>query len=211
VARTRSTELLKRDMVIREKIAQGVPRQQLADQYGITLARLSQINSEQYEGLTEDGRRDFLIAQHQFLVEKLYETVLNPPVKVNASGRLVYETLIDKDGEPVRNGKGNYVDDFSRPVRDDKAASEASKAIKGHMEELAKLQGLYQKAPKKRDEAGDLQEYMSYLQQQTERALRLEAENENLRAQLIHPRVIDAEIVQEEGQEEGTPMPRENS
>lgn len=169
MSRTKDATLMSRDQAIREMIENGASRQEIADRYGISMARVSQINSGRYEKLTEDEQRNWLLSRHEFLADKNIRTVLSPPQKVSPSGSLVYEPLLDGDGSPILSSHGKPVPDVTRPVLDQQAASDASRAAGTHLAEIAKLSGLYQKAPKKQDESGEYEAWMNAITVQTER------------------------------------------
>ena len=201
--RQRSTELMLRDVSIRDDVARGRPRQEIADAHGISLVRVCQINSEQYEGISEDEQRNLLIAQLEYLNTKLHETIRNPPQKVTPSGRLVYQPLVDSDGEIIRNAKGAPLDDFSSPVLDDRAVSEASKAINANLAEIAKLQGVHRKAPKPKDEVSpELEQAMEWVKSQGSANRDLQALVAELQAQVRRyeaGEIQPADIVPDQG------------
>ena len=192
MARTKNAELIPRDMAICADAAAGVNKQEIATKYGVSLVRIYQIISERYEGLTEDGRRDLLVAHYEYLIEKNMKIVNNPPQKVTPSGKLVYEPLIDENGEIVRNSKGQAMDDFSRPIFDDRAVSEATKAIATAIDGIAKLGGLYQKAPRVKDETPEYDKMMAdwrndqaAIRQLEEQKRAIEADRQELASRLV--------------------------
>lgn len=162
--RGRSTELLKRDHVIRDMVSQGYSRQKIADTFGISLVRVSQINSEQFEDIPDDDHRNWHIAQLEYLIEKNYETVRNPPQAVAPSGKLIFQPLVDAEtGEPVIGPHGQHVNDVSRPVLDKRAVAEASKVIISAQERLSKFKALDRPKPKQQDEIPQMEQAMTYV------------------------------------------------
>jgi hypothetical protein len=200
MGRTKSLDVIRRDILIREAIAQGKPRQEIAEEHGISLARVSQINSEQYDSLSDDETRDVLRAQHEYIIRKNLETIASPPQKVSPSGRLIYKPLLDEDGNPViaesGHGRGNPLNDISQPVEDRDAIATASKAAQASMESIAKLLGINIIKPKIVDESKIYLETMQWATEQATRAKEQELVIEELKAQLgIED--LDAEEVRE--------------
>jgi hypothetical protein len=144
VAKTRDTSLVFRDHEIREMRTEGYNLQQIADTVGLTKARVSQICRTQGEEVPDDEYRAFLIDQTEFALAKVQNVLRQPPPpKVTPSGKIVYEPLIDKEGEPVMgqegHSRGNPLGDVTKPVLDWSAHVEAAKAVPSLADRLAKL------------------------------------------------------------------------
>src|ERR1700722_14578139 len=107
VPRTRSAELANRDDIIAKEAGEGVPRRELAAKYGVSQARISQIVLAHHEEISDEATRAQMVASLFFVAENLLEIQRRPrPPKVTPSGKLVYEPLLDEDGNPMRDNRG---------------------------------------------------------------------------------------------------------
>lgn len=188
--RTRSAELAVRDEQIAIEAGEGIPRHVLAKKYGISEARLSQIILAKQDEISDDANRALLFAQLDFVKQRILEIFSRPrPVKVNPSGRLVYEPLME-DGEPVLSAKGVPMLDYTKPVYDDSPYIEAAKMVPNLIDRQSRLYALDRPKPKERDESAELKSMLTWAESIVE-------ENRQLKRRLdgIPDIVVDAEVI----------------
>ena len=190
--RTRSAEVAYRDEQIAKEAGEGISRRELAAKYGVTQARISQIILAHHEEISDEATRAEMVAHLFFVAQNLLEIQRRPrPPKVSASGKLIYEPLLDENGEPLRDNRGQFVPDPSKPVLDDSPIIESAKQIPGTYDRIAKLMGLDRKAPKEKDESAEYAAMISW-------AEGLANENRALRERvnaLDAQEVFEAEVV----------------
>lgn len=198
-----------RDDQIAREAGEGIPRRELAAKYGITEARISQIVLAKHEEITDDANRAILFAELDFVKSKILEIFSRPrPPKVTPSGLIVFEPLIDENGEPVRaaNGKG-FLSDYSKPVYDDAPYIEAAKMVPNLSKEQASLYGLHRPKAKEKDESAELQNLLAWAQGNVDKVKEQQALIESLQQQLgAEPEIFEAEVITPrpgEGDQEG--------
>jgi hypothetical protein len=197
--RTRSAEVAYRDELISQEAGEGIPRREIARKYGITEARVSQIVLAHHEEISTDAARAESVALLEFGLEKAAELLRMPPQrKVSPSGKMVFEPLLDENGEILRNNRGIPLDDPSKPVYDYSHVTEALKQLPPLLDRKSKFMGLDLKAPKEKDESAEYAAQLSWVQGVAEANQAVTRENEELRARLAaleRGGVEDAEIV----------------
>lgn len=184
--RIRSTDLVLRDGEIARRAGEGENRRLLAEEYGISQARISQIVLAEQDAITDDANRALLVAQLDFVKEKILEIFSRPrSPKVTPSGRLVFEPLLDENGEPIpaANGKG-FMDDYTKPILDDSPIIEAAKMVPNLVDRISKLQGLDKKPKDTREDTGAIESTMNYINALIAQGKSKDQELEDLRAQL---------------------------
>jgi transcriptional regulator len=186
VSRTKSQEIAARNDSIVE-MAKGHSRKEVADAFGISEARVSQIITEDHESVSPEQSRAQQALRIEFLLENLFEILRQPKqIKVSPSGRPVYELMTDEE-------TGKLIPDLGRPVYDYSLPIETTKAAVTAMERQAKLGALDIKKAKERDESADFEQMLSWARQ-------LAAENKELRDRLEKDQVyLEAEVVENPG------------
>lgn len=121
--RGKSLELVERDGQILQMYAEGYTQRKIASTLGISAARVNQILKEYgmtvSQGFEEDADRSLAGEKLDVLIERTMSYALGPgDQKVSSVGELVYEPLLDEDGEFIRDKRGKPVPDPSRPVYD---------------------------------------------------------------------------------------------
>jgi hypothetical protein len=194
VARTKSTEVAVRNLEIIE-MAKSFPRRKVAETFGISQARVSQIVAEHHEATTIDEQRAQQSVQIEFAIEKLMEVLRQPvQIKVTPSGRPVYDLMMDEES-------GKLIPDLSKPIYDYSLPIESAKAISSIMDRQARLNALDLKKPKEKDESGEREGWIAEFQ-------RLFAENKELRDRLGDRYYVEAEVIEpppELASEQGDP------
>jgi LysM repeat protein len=182
VTRGRDLSLIRRDVEITARIARGDKLSAIAEDFGLTVARISQINHANRDSIPDDEKRELLAAKLDYILDEKLLALMNAPrsPKITANGKPVYE--LDEYGQP----------DFTRPVLDDTTTIEAAKAVSSAVDQIARLYGLHRRAQKQVDESGELAEWQNYVSDLVQRNKELEA-----RLELLEPEVVDAEIVAE--------------
>jgi transcriptional regulator with XRE-family HTH domain len=182
VPRTKDLSLVKRDIAIQLRIAKGDRMADIAQDYGLTISRVSQIHHAQRDLVADDEKREILAAKLEHALDEKLLALLNEDrkVKVTPSGRPVYE--MDESGRP----------DYTRPVLDDTAIIETTKAVVGVVHELASLYGLHRKVQKTADESASIAEWEAYITQIAEDNKRLRE-----RLELAEGTVVEAEVVEQ--------------
>lgn len=182
MAKPKSVELMKRDMVIRQMHTDGSSRREIADTFGLSLPRVSQIISEQFRDITDDSTRDEMRAYLEYLIEVNLKIVNNPPQMVTVAGKLVYEPLTDEDGNPLLTSHGKPVDDLTKPVADNRAVAEAMKNIANLSDRLAKLYAWDRKRPTGADDQADT-DILQWAAEMARTAENFRVQSEELEAQ----------------------------
>lgn len=197
--RTRSAEVAYRDEIIAKEAGEGIPRRELAAKYGVTQARISQIVLGHHEEISDDATRAQMVSSLFFVAENLLKIQRQPrSPKVTPSGRMIYQPLLSEDGEPLRDNKGHFIDDYSKPVLDDSPIIESAKQIPATYDRIAKLMGLDRKAPKVVDESAEYQAQLAWVQSVADASQQAQRENEELRARLAMLEkggIQDAEVI----------------
>ena len=162
-------------------ISQGYSRQYVANFFGITTARVSQINSEHYTDLTDDGARDELRTHlESYLADVLHPMLRGPgrPLFANGSGKLV----TDADGNVI-------YDEYAK-------VDVVNSALRVH-ERLTKLNALDRPKAREKDESGEIAEVREYFNTLSGRVQSLEGEKRELLAKLAsyEAALPEAEVV----------------
>jgi Homeodomain-like domain len=185
VSRSKSTELADRNQRIVEMIAEGYSGQVIADNFGITRQRVSQIVQEHQEAVTDDAYRDVMRTQAEGVLDELFRIFRGPGKRmVSPGGKIICEN--NPDGTP----------DFSRPVYDEYAKVDVANAIIKLQERLGRSYGLDRVRQRERDQSEEMGEFMTWVAE-------LDAQNKALKAQLANsaetspPEILQAEIVEE--------------
>jgi transcriptional regulator with XRE-family HTH domain len=203
VPRVRSTELIVRDSEIARRAGEGESRRALAEEYGVSQARISQIVLAEQEEISDDANRAMMVANLFFVAENILAIQRRPrPPKVTPSGRIVYEPLLDENGEPVLDHKGQPLPDPAKPIYDDSPIIESAKMIPNLYDRISKLMGL-EKKPKDREDTGALESTMQYINSLISQNKIKERELDDLRAQLMKASSYEIEMVPAE--EESSP------
>jgi transcriptional regulator with XRE-family HTH domain len=180
--RSRDISLIRRDLEITARIARGDRLADIADTYGITVARVSQINHAQRDSIPDDEKREQMAAKLEYVLDEKLLFLMTQPrqVRVSPSGKPVYE--LDANGRP----------DFSRPVLDDTVTIEAAKAVTSVIHEVSALYGLHIRKPKVVDETREMLEWQAYVADLINRNAELTRMLEG------NPDIVDAEVVGED-------------
>lgn len=166
---------------------QGQSTQAVADNFGITKQRVSQINQEYQETVGDDAYRDLQRTALEGLLGVVTDTIKNPGFVVSPGGRVVCEPYAD--GRTDRNGMP--LPDPSRPLLDKALRLKAVEVGVRVHERLARAYGLDRVRQKEQDQSAEMNEFLQYVETTT-------AENALLRAQLakLSP-VIEAEVIED--------------
>ena len=122
---------------------------------------------------------------------------------------MVFEPLLDENGEIMRNNRGIPLDDPGKPVYDYSHVTEALKQLPPLLDRKSKFMGLDLKAPKEKDESAEYAAQLSWVKGVAEANQAVTRENEELRARLAlleRGGVEDAEIVTHDE----TPFPEDD-
>lgn len=191
--------MIQRDEIIAQEVGEGFPRREVAKKYGITEARVSQIMLAHHEEISDDAVRAEAIAQLDYTLQKVMETFQRPrQLKVTPSGRIVYEPLLDEDGEPLRDNRGQFIPDPSKPVYDDSPIFEAAKQVPSLLARKSQFMGLDRKAPRAVDESEAYAAQLAWAQTLADANLAVRRENEELQARIAaleRGGIEDAEII----------------
>jgi hypothetical protein len=189
---------MQRNQEIISMIRQGIPYQQIADAKGISKQRVSQINQEYQEVVTDDAYRELQRTRLEYIQDELFKEFTEPVILVNARGP-VYELI------KVNTPDGpKMVQDFDKPVYDRRLKLEIIDRIIKTDERIAKLFGLERGKQRDRDQSAEQQEFLAYVQQLMDEGDQLRKRNEELARQvamLNQPQVIEAEVIHEESPE----------
>lgn len=174
-------------------VNEGYRLDEIASTFGITRARVSQINSEYHDDVTDEAERDLALAQLDYLIHDVLYPLLRGPGKrlVSPSGRPVYEV---KEGQT--DNRGNPVFDFSRPIYDEYARVEVVNVFLKAQERRAKFSALDRAQPREKDESQEFTEMMNWVRT-------LAVQNKELRAKLSQyetEEFHEADVVSEEGE-----------
>jgi hypothetical protein len=167
---------------------------EIAEAFGITKARVSQIVAREYEDVSDDSYRESMRLDIEGKLAELNRLIASPgKPMVSPGGKIIchYSGDYDDEGKPVI--------DYSKPVYDEFVKVDAIKAYLTALERLSRLHALDRPKAKERDESKEFSEAMEYVG-------RLADENKQLRLQLEtagEPSdVVDAEVI-----EAGDPAP----
>jgi hypothetical protein len=175
VARTKAVELQDRNLRIAQMVSEGYGLQVIADHFGITRARVSQINSEYQSVISDDGTRDVLIAQlDSYLSDTLNPIIRGPgqPLYASGSGKLV----LDPEGGII----------YDEHIKID-AVNSALRVI----ERRAKLSALDRAKAKEKDESKEIGEALAYLETLASEKQALEARLAQYEQQLPELREVE--------------------
>jgi len=136
-----------RNLRIAQMVQQGYGLQVVADQNGITRARVSQIVSEYNSVISDDGTRDILIAQ----LDSYLSDTLNPIIR--GPGQRMYAA-----------GSGKVVnDDDGTPLYDEHIKVDAVNSALRVIERRAKLSALDRAKATVKDESKEINDALEYL------------------------------------------------
>jgi LysM repeat protein len=178
----RDLSLIRRDAAIANRIARGDTMSRIAEDFGLTVSRISQINHANRDSIPDDEKRELLGAKLDYVLDEKLLKLMNAPrsLKIAANGKPVYQ--LDQRGQP----------DFTKPVFDDSAIIEAAKAITTVVDQIARLYGLHRKAPKQVDETMELVEWQNYVSDLVRRNKELTA-----LVEAAQPDIVEADVVPE--------------
>ena len=159
MARHKSVELYDRDLRMVQMIAEGYSRQAVAEHFGVSRARVSQIVSSYHEPISDDASRDTL---RTYLESYLTDT-LHPIIR--GSGQPLYST---GSGKLVLDPDGNMI--FDERVKIDAINS----ALRVH-ERLAKMQAWDRPKAREKDESKEIAEALAYLSELAQEKQELQA------------------------------------
>jgi uncharacterized protein YerC len=196
VPRSKDLTLISRNQQIREMKDEGRTLQAIADTTGLSKARVGQILAQQDEEIGTDAYRAWLRAQGEAGLAKLQEILRKPPaIKVTPSGRLVYEPVLGEDGIPLRDNKGQFIPDPSKPVHDDSVVIDAIRAFPGLLDRLSKLSGADMRTPPPEGpDTALVNERIAYFQEKISRIRELEAKLAELG---VAEDIVEAELVED--------------
>lgn len=187
MARPRSAELANRNIRIVEMASEGYTLQQIADNFGVSKQRISQIVQENYEDITDDATRDVSRTQLEYYLNEILHPMLRGPGKrlVSPSGRPVYE--LDPEDPSGKTW------DLDKPVYDEYAKVDViNAALKVH-ERLAKFYHLDRAKGREKDESAEFTEAMQWVES-------LVAENKRLArlARVEDEITVEAEVIEDD-------------
>jgi hypothetical protein len=167
-------------------IREGHSYQVVADTFGVSKQRISQINSEYQEQISDDSYRDMDRTRLEKLDEDLFKRFIGPDEPLVSARGLVYEI------DPATG------QNFSKPVPDIRLKIELALAWTKIQERKAKLYGLDRNRQRERDQSGEMQEFLSYMTQLTDENDKLKKQVEILSRNVIEAEVVDSgEAIQE--------------
>lgn len=179
-----------RNSRILEMAAEGHPHAAIAETFGISKSRVSQIISEHYEEITDDGSRDWARAILEGYLGHIQKLVNGPGKRfVSPSGRPVYEIRED----------GSF--DFDRPLYDEYAKRELIDAGVKVVDRLSRLYALDKPKLKEKDESPEFEQAMEYVRQlaseKKELLAKLEQYGEEPKTEFI------AEVIEDDSDQAG--------
>lgn len=179
-------------------VAEGHKLEVIADTFGISKARVSQINQEYHEDVTDDAYRELQRNELEYVLHDILYPMLRGPGKrlVSPSGKPVYE--MSEDGKSL---------DMSRPIYDEYAKVDVAKAIVPLQERIAKLYALDRPKAKEKDESPEFAEAMSYVRKLAGRVKELQS---RLSQYEEDDDVVEAEVVPDE-ENPGSPGSHQDS
>jgi Sigma-70, region 4 len=143
VSRGKDVSLISRDQQIVAMKGEGKSYQQIADTFGITKARVSQIISRAYEDVSDDSYREGMRLDLEGKLAELNRLIASPgKVMVSPGGRIICHYV----------GDGTDAIDYSRPVYDEFVKVDAIKAYFAGLERLARMHAIDRPKAKERDE-----------------------------------------------------------
>lgn len=165
--RTRDVSLIDRDARIVARVAEGkYSYQQIAEEFGVSKARIAQIVKRFYEELPDEDARFAQRAKMERLQEEMFEIATGPGKRMVSPG-----------GSPIfeRNDDGTI--NYDKPLYDDGDRIKAALAAVTIGERLARSGAWDQAKQKQKDESEDVKAMMEYVQG-------LAAKNKELQDQL---------------------------
>ncbi len=197
---TKDLALASRNHEIIADVHAGIPYRAIGKKYGISAQRVAQIVQESQESVSDDGWRSLGVARLEYIGEDLFARFCGPDEpQVNARG-IVYNTMLDERGKPVRTQEGKLVQDYASPVPDVRLKIELAMAYAKNQERMARAQGTDRLKPRSVDQDEEMKVFMAEL----ERAEHIAKENEVLRKRIdmltrkaVEPEIAEAELVPE--------------
>ena len=155
MSRTKSQEVALRNEAIVD-MAGSRSRREVAEKFGISEARVSQIILKSREETSAEESRAMQDVRIEYLLEKQFEILRAPlQVKASAGGKLIYL--------PDTNDPSGRTPDYSKPVYDYAPVNEASKVIISALDRQAKSGALDLPKGKMKDESDQVTEWTSYV------------------------------------------------
>jgi hypothetical protein len=154
-------------------VSEGYGLQVIANHFGISRPRVSQIVSEYHAGIADDDNREIIRTQlDSYLETTLHPIIFGPgqPLYATGSGKLV----LDPDGNIIYDKRINI---------------EAINVALRVQERKSRLMAYDRPKAKEKDETGEISEAMAYVESLTARKKELEA----LVAQYEQHGIVDAE------------------
>jgi hypothetical protein len=168
-------------------VAAGYSGQVVAENFGITRQRVSQICQEFQDSVNDDAYRDLMRTQAEGVLEDLFKIFRGPGRRVTTPRGPAYEMVPNPE-------TGKLEQDFSRPLYDEYEKVKVADTIVKIMERIGKSYGIDRIKQRERDQSGEMSEFMTWIAE-------LDAQNKALRAQLAasadHREILTAEVVEE--------------
>lgn len=184
--------LLDRNRRIVEMIHQGVSYQKVGEHFGISKQRCSQILQESQEEVPDDARREGQLAMLEHVIAENMRRLTEPPPPAMTARGIVFMPLVDDSGSPVFGSKGQPLQDFDKPVPDERFHLEVQDRVMKGIELAAKLGGWARLKARQVDQSQEQADFLAYLQQ-------IADENDQLkkRVEILSRGVIEAEVIPE--------------
>jgi hypothetical protein len=163
VPRTKSQEVALRNEAIVD-MAGSRTRREVAETFGISESRVSQIIKNHREKTSADESRAMQDVRLEYVLEKLFERLRAPrQIKVSAAGKPIF--MPDLDDPSGRTP------DYSKPIYDDSTLIEVSRAIVTTLDRQAKLNALDTPKVKQVDENAEFQKAWTWAKHQRDLAM----------------------------------------
>jgi Sigma-70, region 4 len=182
--------LVDRNRQIVRMIQEGYTTQEVADHWGITKQRVSQINQECAEEVSDDGYREIMRTRLEGYLDVVTVTIRNPGYVISAGGSVVCELSGELDS------RGKPIPDPTRPLINRETQLKAVQMGVMINGQIAKTHGLDRKGGRNQDQSAETAAFLADVEGIYRDNQALNAQLEALRAQLDRP-VLDAEIVDE--------------
>lgn len=176
--------LVSRDQQIVIMKREGKPYSEIAEHFGISKARVSQIVSRVYEDVTDDSYREGMRLDIEGKLAVLNKLIEGPgkPI-VTPGGKIVCEYLDDDSGDV----------DYSKPLYDEFVKVDAIKTYLTALERLARQHATDRPKARQADESREFADAMVYVEQLAQENKKLMKELETFRPQ--EEDIVEAEIV----------------
>lgn len=181
VAKSRDLSLVSRDQQIVTMKREGRPYSEIAEHFGISKARVSQIVSRVYEDVTDDSYREGMRLDIEGKLQVLNKLITGPgKPMVTPGGKIVCAYKDDGSGDL----------DYDKPLYDEFVKVDAIKTYLSALERLARQHATDRPKARDRDESQELAQAMKWVEQVAEDNKRLQKELERYQGDIVEGEIV---------------------